>query len=79
MTTLRTATEQRAAAALTEEAAAQYTSVSRAYLRAARIGRCEGPPFLRIGRSVRYRLVDLDAWLAAHRVDARPARAEGRS
>jgi len=29
----------------------------------------KAPAFLKIGRSVRYRLVDLDAFLSAHRVD----------
>lgn len=29
----------------------------------------EPPPFYRLGRSVRYALADLDAWLERHRVD----------
>lgn len=33
-------------------------------------GRC-GPPFIRIGRAVRYKLADLDAWVAARTVDSR--------
>jgi predicted DNA-binding transcriptional regulator AlpA len=27
-----------------------------------------GPPYLRIGRAIRYRVADLDEWLDAHRV-----------
>ena len=30
-----------------------------------------GPPFIRVNRAVRYRVDDLDAWLAAHRVEPR--------
>lgn len=28
--------------------------------------RGEGPPFVRVGRGVRYRAADLEAWLDAH-------------
>jgi hypothetical protein len=52
-----------------EEDAAHYTGWSQAYLRKSRrFGR--GPAYLRIGRSIRYRIADLDAWLEAHRVSA---------
>lgn len=29
----------------------------------------DGPPFLRLGRAIRYRIEDLEAWLKAHRVE----------
>ena len=50
--------------------AATYVGYSIEYLRAARIRRvrCEGPPFIRIGRSIRYLIADLDRWLESHRV-----------
>ncbi len=59
---------------LDERAAAQYISMSVAYLRADRSrghlrGTTPGPAFLRLGRTIRYRRDDLDAWLAAQRVD----------
>lgn len=38
---------------------------------AAWASRGEGPPFVKVGRSVRYRKSDLDAWLASRTV--RPA------
>jgi hypothetical protein len=52
---------------LSEADAAMYTGFSRAYFRKARqFGR--GPAFLRVGRTIRYRIPDLDSWLATHRV-----------
>lgn len=58
---------------VTEPDAARYIGMSAAFLRRARMtGRTksssEGPPFVRIpgGRGIRYRIVDLDAWLAAN-------------
>lgn len=59
---------------LDEEAAAAYIGMSGAFLRA---GRCRGivgkrtpaPPHLKLGRSIKYSRADLDAWLAARRVD----------
>ncbi len=59
----RTAQSTTVRAVLKEVDTAEYLQVSRAFLRHARIGRGEGPPFVKIGRSVRYRLIDLDAWL----------------
>jgi hypothetical protein len=54
---------------LTESDAAKYIGLSCAFLRAARAGRgTPGPTYLRVGRSVRYLIDDLDAWLSAHRV-----------
>lgn len=59
---------------LDERAAAAYLGMSAAYLRADRYrghvgGRTPGPAYLRLGRTIRYQREDLDAWLAAHRVD----------
>jgi hypothetical protein len=28
----------------------------------------DGPPYIRVGRAIRYLRADLDRWLAAHRV-----------
>ena len=43
------------------------------YLKQARIfGR--GPSYIRVGRSIRYRIRDLDQWLEAHRVVPRGQR-----
>lgn len=57
---------------LTTAAAAAYLGVSEPYLKQARIygdreGRTAGPPWLKIGRTVRYLIDDLDSWLLAHR------------
>lgn len=56
---------------LAEADAATYIGMSAAFLRRARmVGRTKsgstGPAFVRIpgGRGIRYRLADLDAWLA---------------
>lgn len=57
---------------LSEADAALYLGVSRAYLRQGRLktdGKGTGPAFCRFGRAIRYRLTDLDAWIAAHRID----------
>lgn len=56
-----------------EGPAADYIDMSVAFLRN---GRCKGvtgnrtptPPFLRLGRSIKYDRRDLDAWLASRRV-----------
>jgi hypothetical protein len=66
--------------------AANHIGVSAAFLRK---GRCVGilghatppPPHLKIGRAVRYRISDLDAWLSARLIDPaqrRPLRHFGR-
>ncbi len=54
--------------ALTETEASQYIGMSRSYLRQSRMDghrekRTPAPPFLRIGRSIRYLREDLDNWL----------------
>ena len=54
--------------ALTELEAAQYISMSRSFLAQSRLegnryNRTNAPPFIKIGRSVRYLREDLDTWL----------------
>jgi hypothetical protein len=52
---------------LRERDAGHYLGLSQAFLRRARAtGR--GPAFVRVRRTVLYRLADLDAWLARHLV-----------
>jgi hypothetical protein len=63
---------------ITEEAAGVYLGGSEkpyaeVTLRAWRREK-KGPPFFRIGRSIRYSTRDLDAWLAKHRVEPRERR-----
>ena len=58
--------------ALSEIDAAQYISMSRSFLRQGRMngdraGRTPTPPYLKIGRAVRYRIFDLDQWLEQFR------------
>jgi len=58
--------------ALTEQQAALYLSMSRSFLRQARMNgdrenRTPTPPYLKIGRSVRYLKADLDTWLEQFR------------
>lgn len=60
--------------AMTTEQASQYTGFSESFLRQSRCygnrpGRTPGPPYFKVGRAVRYRRSDLDAWLDAHRVE----------
>lgn len=57
---------------LSEIEAAQYLGVSPGYLRKSRmtgdIGqRRPGPVFCKFGRTIRYDLNDLDAWITAHK------------
>jgi predicted DNA-binding transcriptional regulator AlpA len=54
--------------ALSEIEAANYISMSRSFLAQSRMeghraGRTQAPPFIKIGRSVRYLREDLDCWL----------------
>lgn len=54
--------------ALTEKQAAAYIGMSRSFLAQSRMdglraNRTPAPPYIRIGRSVRYLLDDLDGWL----------------
>ncbi len=69
---------------LDEKPSADYIGMSVAFLRK---GRCEGivgnrtppPPHLKLGRAVKYARADLDAWLAARRVDPVARKASARS
>ena len=60
--------------AMDEKDAARYVGMSVAYLRKSRMEgnrkkRTPAPPYIKIGRSVRYLLRDLDEWLLANRID----------
>ncbi len=53
---------------LTEQETASYIGMSRSYLRQARMegnrdNRTPAPPFIKIGRAVRYLREDLDNWI----------------
>ena len=54
--------------ALTDPEAAQYINMSESWLRQSRMtGNADAPPYVKIGRSVRYLRDDLDTWLEQHR------------
>ena len=60
--------------ALSEQEASQYIGMSRSFLRQSRmegdrINRTPAPPFIKIGRSIRYLKDDLDNWLESFRKD----------
>ncbi|EIO5099436.1 helix-turn-helix transcriptional regulator [Vibrio parahaemolyticus] len=55
----------------TEQETALYIGMSRSFLRQARMegqrkNRTAAPPFIKIGRAVRYLKEDLDQWLDSH-------------
>jgi hypothetical protein len=57
---------------LNEADTARYIGFSRGFLRKARMegnrqGRTPAPPAIRFGRTIRYAVEDLDAWIDAHR------------
>lgn len=57
---------------ISEEQAATYLGMSRQFLRKSRMdgnraNHTDAPPFVRIGRLIRYSVDDLDAWIDAHR------------
>ncbi len=57
---------------LTEREAARYLGLSRSFLAQSRMdgnreGHTPGPPYVRLGRAIRYALQDLDRWIAIHR------------
>ncbi|MDG4562963.1 MAG: helix-turn-helix domain-containing protein [Candidatus Competibacter sp.] len=59
---------------LTDSEAAEYIGMSVSFLRQSRMegrrdNRTAGPPFIRMGRSIRYDPQDLDAWLASNRCE----------
>lgn len=54
---------------LKDKEASEYIGMSESWLRhnrisGQRLGRIAGPRFIKVGRSVRYLMEDLDAWLA---------------
>lgn len=53
-----------------EQDAAPYIGYTPAALRAWR-SQGRGPAYIRVNRSIRYRIADLDSWLQAHRVEPR--------
>ena len=62
--------------ALRSREAAVVIGMSDSFLRQARIygdlpGRTPGPPYIKVGRSVRYLVTDLETWLAEHRTGQR--------
>jgi len=62
------ASHQSSKRALTEIETSAYIGMSRSFLRQSRMEgnretRTPSPPFIKIGRSVRYLVEDLDAWL----------------
>ena len=55
-------------------AAAHHTGLSESFLNKLRMTE-DGPPFIKVGRrAVRYRLGDLDAWMAGQLVTQSPRR-----
>jgi hypothetical protein len=57
---------------LKEREAARFLRLSCGFLRASRlrVPRCSGPPFVRVGRAVRYDVRDLEEWVQQHRLVA---------
>jgi excisionase family DNA binding protein len=51
---------------LTTKEAAHYLGLAPATLACWRVRKSDGPRFVRLGRAVRYRVPDLDAWLEAN-------------
>ena len=64
---------QDADALLREQDAADFLSLSVRTLQSWRI-RLAGPPFVQVGRAVRYRRRDLVAWIEANTIGARSGR-----
>ena len=61
---------------LSEAEASFYLGVSRPFLAKSRMdgdipGRTPGPPFLKIGRMIRYHIDDLNEWIASYRAAGR--------
>ncbi|MDH3667872.1 MAG: helix-turn-helix domain-containing protein [Paracoccaceae bacterium] len=54
------------------DAAADRIGLSASTLAKLRMKRA-GPPWVALGRSVRYRVADLDAWVEAHTISTGPA------
>jgi predicted DNA-binding transcriptional regulator AlpA len=62
---------------LGERDTARYINMSPSWLRQQRMRRT-GPSWVQIGRTVRYCLADLDAWLDRHRVRTEGGESHGR-
>jgi hypothetical protein len=65
-----------------EGPASKYIDMSVAFLRSGRLrgvigNRTPSPPYLQLGRSIKYDVRDLDEWLQARRVD--PAKRKARA
>jgi len=63
---------------MNEKAAAIYLDMSVSWLRQSRMdcnrgNRTAAPPFVRVGRAVKYLRDDLDTWLKKNRVELTPA------
>ncbi len=63
---------------LTETEAAEFLGLSVSTLRQSRMNgvrtnRIPCPPFIKLGRAIRYRIDDLNRWIEEHRVDPRAA------
>lgn len=59
---------------LTDPEAAAYLGMSISFLRQGRMegrraNRSPGPPFIKLGKAIRYDIQDLDAWLSANRCE----------
>lgn len=68
-------------ALLTEQQAAQYLQCSRSFLAKSRMdgtlpGHTPGPPWVRLGRAVRYDRRDLERWVDQHRHHAKGAQSD---
>ena len=62
--------QERRSQLLTEQEVADRIRMSVAFLRRDRVegkrsGRTQGPPFVRIGRSIRFRVIDVDRFIKA--------------
>ena len=51
-----------------EENTSHFLSVSRSWLRQARM-KNSGPPYIRIGKSIRYDILDLIQWIEKQRIE----------
>ncbi len=69
MTNIVQGTFGASSALLTVEQAADYLTVSCSLLNKLRV-RGDGPAFCKLGRRVRYRIADLQAWVEARRVNS---------
>jgi predicted DNA-binding transcriptional regulator AlpA len=60
---------------ISERDACKYLNCSRSFLAGSRMGdlpgRTPGPPWIRLGRGVRYSVRDLDEWIEKHRQNPR--------